>query len=149
SVSKAGVKMLTECLRLELGPKGVGVSAICPGFINTNIGVHGTMVGVDPEIADASQRRIQRIREFTEKLPWTPMSPELVARAVTRAIRLDLVVVPVKLESWFGYFVSRALPAVNRRLMAPFGVDRFERRGARALAKQQEHHVPALVESVG
>ncbi|SKF66540.1 SDR family NAD(P)-dependent oxidoreductase [Mycobacteroides abscessus] len=149
SVSKAGVKMLTECLRLELGPKGVGVSVICPGFINTNIGVHGTMVGVDPEIADASQRRIQRIREFTEKLPWTPMSPELVARAVTRAIRLDLVVVPVKLESWFGYFVSRALPAVNRRLMAPFGVDRFERLGARALAKQQEHHVPALVESVG
>ncbi|SKW30567.1 Probable oxidoreductase [Mycobacteroides abscessus subsp. abscessus] len=136
-------------MRLELGPKGVGVSAICPGFINTNIGVHGTMVGVDPEIADASQRRIQRIREYTEKLPWTPMSPELVARAVTRAIRLDLVVVPVKLESWFGYFVSRALPAVNRRLMAPFGVDRFERLGARALAKQQEHHVPALVESVG
>ncbi|SHS78980.1 Probable oxidoreductase [Mycobacteroides abscessus subsp. abscessus] len=149
SVSKAGVKMLTECLRLELGPKGVGVSAICPGFINTNIGVHGTMVGVDPEIADASQRRIQRIREFTEKLPWTPMSPELVARAVARAIRLDLVVVPVKLESWFGYFVSRALPAVNRRLMAPFGVDRFERLGARALVKQQEHYVPALVESVG
>ncbi|WP_074246854.1 SDR family NAD(P)-dependent oxidoreductase [Mycobacteroides abscessus] len=149
SVSKAGVKMLTECLRLELGPKGVGVSAICPGFINTNIGVHGTMVGVDPEIADASQRRIQRICEFTEKLPWTPMSPELVARAVTRAIRLDLVVVPVKLESWFGYFVSRALPAVNRRLMAPFGVDRFERLGARALVKQQEHYVPALVESVG
>ncbi|MFT9665094.1 SDR family NAD(P)-dependent oxidoreductase [Mycobacteroides abscessus subsp. abscessus] len=149
SVSKAGVKMLTECLRLELGPKGVGVSAICPGFINTNIGVHGTMVGVDPEIADASQRRIQRIREFTEKLPWTPMSPELVARAVTRAIRLDLVVVPVKLESWFGYFVSRALPAVNRRLMAPFGVDRFERLGVRALVKQQEHYVPALVESVG
>ncbi|WP_100481842.1 SDR family NAD(P)-dependent oxidoreductase [Mycobacteroides abscessus] len=149
SVSKAGVKMLTECLRLELGPKGVGVSAICPGFINTSIGVHGTMVGVDPEIADASQRRIQRIREFTEKLPWTPMSPELVARAVTRAIRLDLVVVPVKLESWFGYFVSRALPAVNRRLMAPFGVDRFERLGARALVKQQEHYVPALVESVG
>ncbi|WP_462216174.1 SDR family NAD(P)-dependent oxidoreductase [Mycobacteroides abscessus] len=149
SVSKAGVKMLTECLRLELGPKGVGVSAICPGFINTNIGVHGTMVGVDPEIADASQRRIQRIREFTEKLPWTPMSPELVARAVTRAIRLDLVVVPVKLESWFGYFVSRALPAVNKRLMAPFGVDRFERLGARALVKQQEHYVPALVESVG
>ncbi|SKD15803.1 Probable oxidoreductase [Mycobacteroides abscessus subsp. abscessus] len=149
SVSKAGVKMLTECLRLELGPKGVGVSAICPGFINTNIGVHGTMVGVDPEIADASQRRIQRIREFTEKLPWTPMSPELVARAVTRAIRLDLVVVPVKLESWFGYFVSRALPAVNRRLMAPFGVDRFERLGARALVRQQEHYVPALVESVG
>ncbi|SLE70234.1 Probable oxidoreductase [Mycobacteroides abscessus subsp. abscessus] len=149
SVSKSGVKMLTECLRLELGPKGVGVSAICPGFINTNIGVHGTMVGVDPEIADASQRRIQRIREFTEKLPWTPMSPELVARAVTRAIRLDLVVVPVKLESWFGYFVSRALPAVNRRLMAPFGVDRFERLGARALVKQQEHYVPALVESVG
>lgn len=38
SVSKAGVKMPTECLRLELGPNGVGGSAICPGVINTNIG---------------------------------------------------------------------------------------------------------------
>ncbi|ALR13098.1 oxidoreductase [Mycobacteroides saopaulense] len=149
SVSKAGVKMLTECLRLELGPKGVGVSSVCPGFINTNIGLHGTMVGVDQEIVDASQRSMQRVREITEKLPWTPMSPNLVARAVTRAVRWDLVVVPVKAESWLGYFLSRAFPAVNRRLMAPFGVDRFERMGARAAVRQSERRGPVLVESVG
>ncbi|MBF9325397.1 SDR family NAD(P)-dependent oxidoreductase [Mycobacteroides chelonae] len=148
SVSKAGVKMLTECLRLELGPKGVGVSAVCPGFINTNIGLHGTMVGVDQEIVDASQRSMQRMRDVTEKLPWTPMSPNLVARAVTRAVRLDLVVVPVKLESWLGYFLSRAFPALNRRLMAPFGIDRFERLGERAAAKHAERQAPILVESV-
>lgn len=148
SVSKAGVKMLTECLRLELGPKGVGVSAVCPGFINTNIGLHGTMVGVDQEIVDASQRSMQRMRDVTEKLPWTPMSPNLVARAVTRAVRLDLVVVPVKLESWLGYFLSRAFPALNRRLMAPFGIDRFERLRERAAAKHTERQAPILVESV-
>ncbi|WP_078284423.1 SDR family NAD(P)-dependent oxidoreductase [Mycobacteroides chelonae] len=148
SVSKAGVKMLTECLRLELGTKGVGVSAVCPGFINTNIGLHGTMVGVDQEIVDASQRSMQRMRDVTEKLPWTPMSPNLVARAVTRAVRLDLVVVPVKLESWLGYFLSRAFPALNRRLMAPFGIDRFERLGERAAAKHTERQAPILVESV-
>lgn len=140
--------MLTECLRLELGPKGVGVSAVCPGFINTNIGLHGTMVGVDQEIVDASQRSMQRMRDVTEKLPWTPMSPNLVARAVTRAVRLDLVVVPVKLESWLGYFLSRAFPALNRRLMAPFGIDRFERLGERAAAKHTDRQAPILVESV-
>lgn len=148
SVSKAGVKMLTECLRLELGPKGVGVSAVCPGFINTNIGIHGTMVGVDQDIIDASQRSMQRLRDIAEKLPWAPMSPNLVARAITRAVRLDLVVVPVKLESWPGYFLSRAFPAVNRRLMAPFGVDRFERLGERAMARRSEFLAPVLVESV-
>ncbi|MBA0045996.1 SDR family NAD(P)-dependent oxidoreductase [Mycobacterium sp. NPDC050853] len=152
SVSKAGVKMLTECLRLELGPKGVGVSSVCPGFINTNIGINGTMVGVDQGMLDAGQQVMQKLRDITDKLPFTPRSPNSVARAVTRAVRFDLVVVPVKFESWLGYVLSRALPGLNRRSMAPFGVDRIERLGARFLPK----HPPVssasesvLVESVG
>src|SRR5690625_4168903 len=56
SVSKAGVKMLTECLRLELGPEGVGVSAICPGVINTNIGENAITVGVDQELVERGKR---------------------------------------------------------------------------------------------
>src|SRR3954468_10591887 len=35
--SKAAVLMLSESLRAELAGQGIGVSAICPGFVHTNI----------------------------------------------------------------------------------------------------------------
>lgn len=133
SVSKAGVKMLTECLRLELGPKGVGVSAICPGVINTSIGEHAVTVGVDPDLIERGKQITRQLQEFAEKLPFAPMSPDLVARAAVRAVRLDLAVVPVRTEAWLGYFMLRIAPGVNRRMTQPFSVDRLQRLGARLL----------------
>jgi NAD(P)-dependent dehydrogenase (short-subunit alcohol dehydrogenase family) len=37
SVSKYGVVALSEGLRLELAPRGIGVSVLCPGFVRTQI----------------------------------------------------------------------------------------------------------------
>ena len=37
SATKFGVVAVSESLRAELAPKGVGVSILCPGFVNTNI----------------------------------------------------------------------------------------------------------------
>ena len=37
NVSKYGVVALSEGLRLELAPRGIGVSVLCPGFIRTEI----------------------------------------------------------------------------------------------------------------
>lgn len=130
SVSKAGVKMLTECLRLELGPKGIGVSAVCPGVINTNIGENAFTVGVDQDLLDRGKEVQRRLQELAEKLPFAPMSPNLVARAATRAVRYDLAVVPVRTEAWLGYFMLRIAPGVNRRMTQPFSVEALERAGA-------------------
>lgn len=133
SVSKAGVKMLTECLRLELEPKGVGVSAICPGVINTNIGQHAVTAGVDQDLMERGIRVQRRLQDAAAKLPFAPMSPNLVARAVTRAVRFDLAVVPVRTEAWLGYFLSRLAPGINRRMTQPFSVEFLEKVGARLL----------------
>ncbi|MEV0463910.1 SDR family NAD(P)-dependent oxidoreductase [Nocardia tengchongensis] len=126
SVSKAGVKMLSECLRLELTPKGVGVSAICPGVINTNIARHAVAVGVDPRLVERGQQLTEQIQALAERLPFSPMSPDLVARAVVRAIRYDLAVVPVRTEAWLGYFMLRLAPGVNRRMTQPLSMDRIQ-----------------------
>ena len=133
SVSKAGVKMLTECLRLELGPKGVGVSAICPGVINTSIGDHAVTVGVNQQLMDRGLQISRQLQELAEKLPFAPMSPNLVARAAVRAVRFDLAIVPVRTEAWLGYFMLRIAPGINRRMAQPFSVDTLERLGARFL----------------
>ena len=37
NVSKYGVVAMSEGLRIELGPRGIGVSVLCPGFIRTQI----------------------------------------------------------------------------------------------------------------
>ncbi|MFE3023742.1 SDR family NAD(P)-dependent oxidoreductase [Nocardia tengchongensis] len=126
SVSKAGVKMLSECLRLELAPKGVGVSAICPGVINTNIARHAVAVGVDPRLVERGQQLTEQIQALAERLPFSPMSPDLVARAVVRAIRYDLAVVPVRTEAWLGYFMLRLAPGVNSRMTQPLSMDRIQ-----------------------
>ncbi|MDQ1495592.1 MAG: hypothetical protein QOG69_2075 [Actinomycetota bacterium] len=133
SVSKAGVKILTECLRLEFRPYGIGVSAICPGVISTNIGMNAVNVGMDQELVERGKQVMQQIQEFAEKLPFSPMSPDLVARAVVRAVRFDLAVVPVRTEAWLGYFMLRIAPGINRRMTQPFSVQTIEKLGARLL----------------
>jgi NAD(P)-dependent dehydrogenase (short-subunit alcohol dehydrogenase family) len=37
NVSKYGVVALSEGLRRELAPRGIGVSVLCPGFVRTQI----------------------------------------------------------------------------------------------------------------
>lgn len=135
SVSKAGVKMLTECLRLELAPKGVGVSAICPGVINTNIGAHAVAVGVDQALVERGQQIMTQVQELAQRLPFSPMSPDLVARAVERAVHYDLAVVPVRAEAWLGYFMLRIAPGVNRRMTQPLSMERIQAAGEMLLGR--------------
>jgi NAD(P)-dependent dehydrogenase (short-subunit alcohol dehydrogenase family) len=45
--TKAGVLMLSESLRAELSGTGVGVSAVCPGFISTGIYRAARYAGMD------------------------------------------------------------------------------------------------------
>ena len=49
ATSKSAVLMLTECLRAELADQGIGVSAICPGIIDTPITGRARFVGVDDD----------------------------------------------------------------------------------------------------
>jgi len=157
-VSKAGVKMLSECLRGELAPHGIGVTAICPGFINTNIGDRGVIVGVDEEVVRAGKERLDRFRALESRLPVHVADPGEAAWAVRAAVRLDLAVVPVRPEAWFGYALSRISPEFVRRTTRSFSagsleglVERLPRRlrdalapGSRAVAEPAEDRdVPA------
>lgn len=89
STSKAAVLMLSECLRAELAGQGIGVSAICPGLVNTGITTTARFTGVSAEEEkrrQAKAARMYRLRNYP---------PEKVADAILRAVVRNQAVVPV------------------------------------------------------
>ncbi len=121
SATKAAVRMLSDCLRAELAPSGVGVSAICPGFTNTGIGQAAHYAGASAE----AERRIRAGAARAFQMRGFPA--EKVATAVLRAVRDNRAVVPVNAEARVGYVLSRMAPGALRWL-AGRGSDRsFQR----------------------
>lgn len=110
STSKAAVLMLSECLRAELAPHGIGVTAICPGLVNTAITGSARHAGVgdkEQERRRARTARLYRLRNYP---------PEKVARAVVKAVLRDSAVVPVTPEARGARLLSRLSPGALRAL---------------------------------
>jgi NAD(P)-dependent dehydrogenase (short-subunit alcohol dehydrogenase family) len=110
STTKAAVLMLSECLRAELAPSGIGVTAVCPGFIATNITRDTQYVGrpaADQERLRDQVTRAYRRRNFT---------PEQVADEIIDAIGADLPVAIVTPEAKLMRAISRFSPRLARRL---------------------------------
>ncbi len=110
SATKAAVLMLSECLRAEMAPHGIGVSAICPGFIATGITRAATYVGrSDDEAQDIAERvtRLYERRNFT---------PDRVATEIVETIATDRPVAAVTPEARLMRALSRVAPGVLRRI---------------------------------
>jgi len=97
--TKAAVISLSQCLRADWAKRGVGVSVICPGLINTPIPSHAKMVG---PMAGKAQRA-QRAFRFGH-------SPDLVAKAIVSAVERNREIVPVGIESAFAFRIMRFAP---------------------------------------
>ncbi|MGP3980679.1 SDR family oxidoreductase [Streptomyces sp. KR80] len=110
STSKAAVLMLSACLRAELAGQGIGVSAICPGFINTNITATTRFTGVSEKEQQRRQTRTSRLYRMRN------YPPEKVANAVLRAVVRNQAVVPVTPEARAAHFMSRFLPRTLRAI---------------------------------
>ncbi|MET8247561.1 SDR family oxidoreductase [Streptomyces sp. NPDC005202] len=110
STSKAAVLMLSECLRAELAGQGIGVTAICPGFVNTSITSTAHFAGVDAEEGKRRQKRTARLYRLRN------YPPEKVADAILRAVVRNEAVVPVTPEARVFHAMSRFTPRALRRL---------------------------------
>ncbi|MFF1499080.1 SDR family oxidoreductase [Streptomyces sp. NPDC058316] len=110
STSKAAVLMLSECLRAELADRSIGVSAICPGIVNTNITATAHFAG-----ADAAEEK--RLRKRTSRLyGFRNYPPERVADAILKAVVRDQAVVPVTPEARGARFLYRVSPGALRAI---------------------------------
>ncbi|MGK3936971.1 SDR family oxidoreductase [Streptomyces caeruleatus] len=108
--SKAAVLMLSESLRAELAGRGIGVSAICPGIVNTNITSTARFAGVDAEEEKRRQKRTARLYRLRN------YPPEKVADAILRAVVRNQAVVPVTPEARGALALARWAPKALRAL---------------------------------
>lgn len=106
--AKAGAWMGTQALRAEYAGRGIRVSAICPGLIRTDLSANGTRAGVDAVSEADWAAKLARGQQVFGR------SPERVAAAIDRAIRWNLATVPVGVEAWAGWYLSRLAPGVLR-----------------------------------
>jgi short-subunit dehydrogenase len=109
--TKAAVLMLAQCLASELGRDGIGVSAICPGFVHTNITASTRFAGAAPD-----EERELRART-TEMYRRRGFGPEKVAAEIVAAVRDNRVVVPVTPEAKVAAMAVRLAPAATRALV--------------------------------
>jgi len=97
NTAKFGLVGFTESLRSEYGPQGVGVTALCPGLVRTNL--------FDSSLSNGHEQAKHPPR-------WATTTPERVARAAVTAIRRNRGLVVMEPVARLTYAVKRFLPGL-------------------------------------
>jgi NAD(P)-dependent dehydrogenase (short-subunit alcohol dehydrogenase family) len=114
SVTKFGVLGLSEALRDELARHGIGVTAVCPGIIDTPITDNARMLG---PVMGRPEARSQMIDAYRRR----NYGPDRVAANILKAIARNRAVAPISPESWAAYYLKRLAPGPVRWLNGKLG----------------------------
>ena len=103
--TKFAVLGLSEALREEFHDRRVGVTAICPGVINTPItrSTRGFGRSDDPELRE-------RLVAMYERRNY---GPDKVARNILKAVQRNRIVAPVAPEAWIAWGLARLSPRAS------------------------------------
>ena len=110
STTKFGVVGLSEALRQELAPHGIGVTCICPGIIDTPITTVARLVGA--AATDEVRKRM------VESYRGRGYGPAKVALGVLHAVERNRAVAPITPEAWVMYYAKRFVPGLWERVNA-------------------------------
>jgi 2-hydroxycyclohexanecarboxyl-CoA dehydrogenase len=112
AATKAAVLQLSLCLRADWAAQGVGVTAVCPGFINTAIPRTARFTGgqEDPGARERLVRGFSRAH-----------APEKVGVAIIHAVASNRAMVPVGFEAVLGWYAHRYTPIALQQALARLG----------------------------
>ncbi len=108
NATKFSVLGLSEALWEELHPHAIGVTAVCPGVIDTPITRNARLVGE----LDKPEMRDQMVSSYQRR----GYGPDRVARNILKAIEKNRLVAPISAEAWGLYYLKRFAPWLLRRL---------------------------------
>ena len=120
--TKYGVVGFSETLRAEAALHGIGVSALCPGLIITNITKTSRMT-TDTAHSTADELMEKMHRFYT----WRNYTPDKVAAAVVRGVEKNIGVIRAAPETYIGDWMHR----LSRRLS-----DAFTRSGVKFMLER-------------
>jgi NADP-dependent 3-hydroxy acid dehydrogenase YdfG len=103
--SKFAVLGFSQSLRTELAAHRVGVTAICPGMIDTQIVADGRMAG------EASDRKARAIERFKRGTP-----PSRVAEVILEAVKTNAPLRTVGRDAWAVHQLTRLAPQTFQRV---------------------------------
>jgi NAD(P)-dependent dehydrogenase (short-subunit alcohol dehydrogenase family) len=106
--TKYAVFGLSEALGDELQRHRIGVTAVCPGIINTPITATSPLRGAN----DTPQMRQRMIAIYQRR----NYGPERVARNILKAVQRNRAVAPISPEAWAMYYLKRLAPGLVARL---------------------------------
>ncbi len=116
AATKFAVRGFSESLRAELAPHKIGVTAICPGLINTAIIEDGRLAG--ERLAATKDKMLATFRKG--------LAPEKVAEAILGAVHSNPAVRTVgtdaRVIAAFQRIAPRALRSIGGRLKRRMGV---------------------------
>jgi NAD(P)-dependent dehydrogenase (short-subunit alcohol dehydrogenase family) len=108
NATKFSVLGLSEALWEELRPHGIGVTAVCPGLIDTPITRSARLVGE----MDKPEMRKQMVEGYQRR----GYTPDRVARNILKAVEKNRLVAPISPEAWMLYYLKRFAPWLLRRI---------------------------------
>lgn len=107
--TKAAVVSLSESLRVELAAAGIGVTAVCPGFVKTPIAAKFRLFG---RMENARTQRM--VHEWFER---NDLAAEVVAHRTLAAVRRNRRLVVVGRDAVPGYWTKRLAPGLLERML--------------------------------
>ncbi|QLY29531.1 SDR family NAD(P)-dependent oxidoreductase [Nocardia huaxiensis] len=111
SVTNAAVTHFSQTLRVELAPRDIRVTVVCPGLIATNLPATAVMASLTPE-------QVAITRQITVKaMTLFGMHPDRAGERIVEAVRRNRAIVPMRPEAWLAYWISRAFPRTARLAM--------------------------------
>jgi NAD(P)-dependent dehydrogenase (short-subunit alcohol dehydrogenase family) len=105
SATKHGVVGLSRSLRAEGRDLGIGVTAVCPGFIRTRILDNALMIGLDRDSAEAA-------------VPFRFIDVEPAIAAILRGVARNRSLVVFPWEMRLLWWLDRLAPALVDRISA-------------------------------
>lgn len=103
AMTKFGMVGLAESLRIELHKYNIGVSALCPGIINTRIVTDGR---IKMETRSGGNAGAKVIHFYKSR----GTDPAVVARHGIKAIEKNIGIMPTPLHMWPLYILKRLSP---------------------------------------
>lgn len=113
STAKCAVLGFSEALADELQWHGIGVTAACPGVIDTPIVDSSPMRG--PQATEEARRQAKAM--FVRR----GYTAERTAENILKAVQRGRIVAPISPESWITYGLHRLSPALLRRVSRGLG----------------------------